>query len=71
MTVYNPFYERTVTVRAKVPNTNFSLVDMNNNQVEGDVICANRTDSTDCDLYFVDNFKGYALQYYKLVPNAA
>lgn len=39
-------------IKVKVPNVLFDLIDQNNTVLDADVICANSTDSDDCDLYF-------------------
>jgi len=31
-----------------------------------DVICSNATDTTDCDLFFIDEFAGFSTSYYYL-----
>jgi hypothetical protein len=34
------------------------------------VVCANRTDATDCDLYFNPLLEGYSTSYFKFVPHS-
>jgi len=39
-------------IKIKVPPTKFDIYDFKNDILDGNIICANNTDATDCDLYF-------------------
>lgn len=33
------------------------------------MICANTTDSNDCDLFVIANLNAFSLNYFKIIPN--
>ena len=47
----------------------FDILNINNEAITGEIICANKTDTNDCDLYFAPNLEGHALNYFKFVTN--
>lgn len=51
LNIYNPGFNRTIPIKIKVPNANFSIINASNSPVYGEVICGNLTDATDCDLF--------------------
>lgn len=46
-----------------------NVIDINNKILDADLICANKTDSDNCDLYFNAQLTNYSLNYFKLAPN--
>lgn len=69
LTVYNPGVQREEILKIKVPQVKFNVLDINNNILTADIICANHTDLNDCDLFFAASLKNYSLNYFKLVPS--
>ncbi len=69
LAIYNPTVSRTLTTRVKVPSGKLLIVDSKANNIKGDVICANTTDTTDCDLFFNYNYPGYNYTYIVLLPS--
>jgi Glycosyl hydrolases family 38 C-terminal domain. len=68
MAVYNPAQTRTSVMRVKVPNGNAQVYDVRGNRITTDVVCANITDVTDCDVFFTTRFNGSSLNYFYLEP---
>jgi len=68
ISIYNPTQARVTPVQLKVPNQEFlQIYDTKGNSLNTDIICANQTDATDCDLFFMANFTtGYSLNYFYL-----
>lgn len=50
--VYNQAYLGATTLKVKVPAIPVDIIDMNNQLVPGEIVCANRSLTYDCDLYF-------------------
>eukprot|EP00825_Cyclidium_porcatum_P038115 TRINITY_DN4351_c0_g1_i4.p1 TRINITY_DN4351_c0_g1~~TRINITY_DN4351_c0_g1_i4.p1 ORF type:complete len:797 (+),score=127.41 TRINITY_DN4351_c0_g1_i4:666-3056(+) len=67
--VYNQGLSAPTTLKVKVPNVLVDIRDINNKLVEGEIICANKTLSYDCDLYFYTNMSQFTLTYFKITPN--
>lgn len=69
---YNPTADRDYIFRVKVPNLeSVSVINARNEQLQGDLICSNRTDANDCDLYFSGNLKSFSLEHFKIIPGAS
>jgi len=64
--IYNPAQARNSTVRIKVPNGRVQAFDQNLTKIDTDVLCTNKTDSTDCDLFFTASFPAYGKSYFWL-----
>lgn len=71
LAIYNPGLTRQLVIKVKVPNNKLDVLDWKNKNLVADLICANKTDKKDCDLYFSASLQGYALNYFKLVPNSS
>ena len=72
--IYNPLKSsRDQIIRIKVPTTNVQVFALNGTsgkvQLDADVICANLTSPTDCDLYFFDTFAALAFNHYTISPS--
>lgn len=67
--VYNQAFNLTNTLRIKVPGVLVDILDIKNNLIEGEIICANKSLTYDCDLYFQAQIPQFTLTYFKLVPN--
>lgn len=52
----------------KVPRLgNLTVTDKSNNKVSGEIVCANKNNTSDCDLYFIHKSEGSdLLSYYKI-----
>jgi len=71
LSVYNPAQGRTTFVRTKVPHGNIEVTDSNKKAIsDASVICANATDTTDCDLFFKYTFDGYSLNFFYINPSS-
>jgi hypothetical protein len=68
ISAFNPAITRNSTFRIKVPNVNVQATSLNGAQIPSDVICANVTDATDCDLFFTTQVTGYSMNYFYLKP---
>jgi len=67
LSIYNPTQSRVSPIQLKVPNQeNLQIFDTKNNAIPTDIICANQTDTTDCDLFFSANLTSYNLTYFYL-----
>eukprot|EP01016_Furgasonia_blochmanni_P055610 TRINITY_DN933_c0_g2_i14.p1 TRINITY_DN933_c0_g2~~TRINITY_DN933_c0_g2_i14.p1 ORF type:complete len:629 (+),score=158.48 TRINITY_DN933_c0_g2_i14:164-2050(+) len=66
--VFNPTNEREEVLRIKVPHGHLKVIDRRNYELAADVICANETDETDCDLFFKARLAGFTNSYFKIVP---
>ncbi|EGR32713.1 hypothetical protein IMG5_073080 [Ichthyophthirius multifiliis] len=64
LNTYNPSVQRNITLRLRVPNIPFYIIDNKNNYIEGERVCYDGA----CDLYFVDYQNSYQFNYYKFVP---
>jgi len=70
LVINNPAQGRNSTVRVKVPNANVQATDVNGTNINTDVICSNKTDTSDCDLFFGASFEGYTISYFYLKPSS-
>lgn len=50
--IYNPGPAVTTTILIKIPKVLIDVIDINNNLLVADIICANSTEANNCDLYF-------------------
>jgi hypothetical protein len=69
LTIYNPTVSRSLITRVKVPTGKVIILDSRGATIKGDVICANTTDATDCDLFFNYNYPGYNYTYIFVLPS--
>ncbi len=68
--IYNSGQMRSSIIRLKVPNGKVQVVQQSTGaNLPTDVICSNSTDTTDCDLFFKDNFASFSTGYYYLKPS--
>jgi len=67
LSIYNSGKARNSTIRVKVPSGFVQVKDTTGNLLPTDIICANATDTTDCDLFFTNSFSGFGLSYFYLV----
>ena len=52
LTLYNSFNSLDNSIfKIKIPNVKLDVIDKENNPLNAVVICSNRTDANDCDLY--------------------
>ena len=66
--VYNPSVQKQHLIRLKVPHAKFSVRSPQNEYLECEVLCTNRTDPQDCEAYFVADLVPFNLNYFKLTP---
>jgi len=64
--VYNPAQARNSTVHIKVPTGHVQAFDRDLAKIPTDVICTNKTDGTDCDLFFTTSLPAYDKAYFWL-----
>lgn len=69
LTVYNPGLDRTEIMKIKIPKIGVNVIDVSNKVLVSDIICANKSDANNCDLYFQATLQNYSLNYFKLVPS--
>jgi len=68
--IYNSGQSRSSVIRLKVPNGKVQVVQHQTGaDLPTDVICSNSTDTTDCDLFFKDDFSSFGISYYYLKPS--
>lgn len=42
-------------IKLKMPNLPFLIINSQNKEINGDLICSNFEDPNDCNLFFIDN----------------
>lgn len=70
LSIYNPGPGMAKTLQIKIPKVFLDVIDIANNLLDADIICANSSNSGNCDLYFNAQLQSYSLNYFKLVPNS-
>ena len=66
--LYNPGAKDTYQIKIRVPEHEFNINSPTINNIQGDVICPNLKDSSDCELIFDLEMEASSNNYVKLVP---
>ena len=68
LSLYNPGQAQKREIRVAIPEHELKIVDEKNNQVPGDIFCANLEDISNCEAVFWLDMPESGNKYVKLIP---